>query len=135
MLRAPSHTAALLAALLPLACSGLIACGGPPTATPAAPASVAPSTTAPAPARPRGPLAHARVITDGDAVLRMGLGARPGDIWVANDRVHALIAGPTHRLGSSGSGGAILHVAVAKMRANARARSSRSSTPRASARR
>ncbi|MGK0361305.1 MAG: hypothetical protein ACI9U2_003623, partial [Bradymonadia bacterium] len=98
----------------------LCACGGPSAPTPAAPASAAPTTTAPVRARPKGPLSLARVILEGDEALRWGLGARPGDIWVSNDRVHALIAGPKHRLGPSGSGGAILHVAVANMRANAR---------------
>ena len=108
-----------LALSLVVACCAL-ACGGTPPPPPAEAPVAAPSTTAPVRARPKGPLATARVIGEGDDALRWGLGARPGDIWVANDRVHALIAGPTHRLGPSGSGGAILHVAVANIRANAR---------------
>lgn len=108
----------LLAGLL-----GSLGCGAPKEVfviTPPDPPPEAPATAAQAPDRPTGPLAAARVITAGDPALNWGLGARPGDIWISNPQLGALVAGTSHRLGPSASGGAILHVERANQRTQAR---------------
>ena len=89
----------------------LVGCGsGPPPPPP--PAEGAPASEAPASAAPdlKGPRATVRLLAPGDPALGLGLGARPGDIWLENPQVIALVAGLDHRLGPSSSGGAVLHV-------------------------
>lgn len=100
----------------------VLGCGAPPAPIPeAAPPSAAPRTAAStAPVMPAGPRATARVLAKGDPVLQLGLGARPGDLWIANPRLRALIAGVDRRLGPSNSGGALLHIELTAVRAQAR---------------
>lgn len=89
----------------------LAACGSTPQPPP--PVDVAPASEAPvaaAPEVPKGPQATVRLLAVGDPALGLGLGARPGDIWLENPQVVALVAGLDHRLGPSSSGGAVLHV-------------------------
>lgn len=120
-LKAPSGRRSALALQLATCVALLGGCGAPPPAPVVVTPRAAPQTVASvAPEVPKGPRAAARVIAEGDPVLQLGLGARPGDLWIANPTLQALIAGPERRLGPSNSGGALLHVEPTEVRAQAR---------------